>query len=600
VSYRWLGQLHDYAKDHAIAPTTTSINSAIPFISIEIGINIVIAPMSTPTPSIKNLSDHISNTGINEDWLSISFICVLVVSIDIDVIKDINANANIPVKTTFIFIPQHHLLPPMNKTSLKTKYIKQNQERAKPLNNLSEIDTILHNQPLYDSFRVKKKHPYTSPCHILASSKKVGCEAKDAFSISNANLNILSKSNATIVYNNDGILVFEHENRIFMTSWDADSQFSKFKYLVIFFVESASLLFKNHFFGDNFENEVINECWEFTQQKPQLCDSQHPIFFKNQSYIIYLGMKNMIIMGGIDLSKVPKDRINKIAEEKNIDLSNIKNLSEKRNKLNNEIDRQILEELTSDYIYAGKTSMLWYTITPENKTTKPFNKENINEILTFLCDDENPFEIERKPELSRVPQIIKAHFKDDGNAFVLFAAKGRAREIFDGYSTIMVSPTQWINVLFRLNDNIIEVRSKINIGKTTINNLVFDLSTDSRYKHSIRFLNLTENILIELKEHLDAKMTDYIGKDDEDFAWRGYGVRDNEDIWEMDKFQSVKQGLFSPKTRLIFPSVNDSDYYVKLRASTITGGITFQNQYVSEQDINLVYEKLKTINAFGD
>ena len=117
----------------------------------------------------------------------------------------------------------------------------QKQERARPLNVLSAIDTILHPQPFYDSFSVRKKHPYTSPCYILASSKKLGCKVKDVFS----NLNILSKSNATIVYNNDGILDFEHENRFFMTSWDADSQFSKFKYLIVFFVESVSLLFTN-------------------------------------------------------------------------------------------------------------------------------------------------------------------------------------------------------------------------------------------------------------------------------------------------------------------------------------------------------------------
>ncbi len=112
LSYRWLGQLYDYANDHAIAPTTTSISSAIPFIPIGIkGTDIVIDPISTPIPSTRNLSDHKFITGINEDWLSISFICEVVVSIDIDAIKQINANANIPVKITFILISKYHCLP---------------------------------------------------------------------------------------------------------------------------------------------------------------------------------------------------------------------------------------------------------------------------------------------------------------------------------------------------------------------------------------------------------------------------------------------------------------------------------------------------------
>jgi hypothetical protein len=52
------------------------------------------------------------------------------------------------------------------------------------------------------------------------------------------------------VYNNDGILDFEHKSNFFITLWDVDSQFGKFKYLIIFFVESASLLFKNQLFGE--------------------------------------------------------------------------------------------------------------------------------------------------------------------------------------------------------------------------------------------------------------------------------------------------------------------------------------------------------------
>ena len=128
---------------------------------------------------------------------------------------------------------------------MSNKSQKQNQERARPLNKLSAIDPFLSSQSPYDSCRVKKKHPYTSPFHILASLQKVGYEVKDIFPNSYVNFVILFKNNMTRVYNNDGILDFEHKSRFFMTSWDADSLRCKFSYLFTFFVGSASLLFIN-------------------------------------------------------------------------------------------------------------------------------------------------------------------------------------------------------------------------------------------------------------------------------------------------------------------------------------------------------------------
>ena len=124
---------------------------------------------------------------------------------------------------------------------------------------LSQSDVVILKMPFgnstsfhlsfYDSFKVKKKHINTTPqAHLNAIPQHTKNAVHNVFS--NSNLNILYKSNTTIVYNNDGILDFEHENKYFMTSWDADSQFSKFKYLIIFFVESASLLFKNQLFGE--------------------------------------------------------------------------------------------------------------------------------------------------------------------------------------------------------------------------------------------------------------------------------------------------------------------------------------------------------------
>ena len=66
--------------------------------------------------------------------------------------------------------------------------------------------------------------------------------------VSNSNVIILVmlyRLNTITVFNNDGILVFEHKSRFFVTLWDADSSIGNFSYVVIFFVELVSLPFTN-------------------------------------------------------------------------------------------------------------------------------------------------------------------------------------------------------------------------------------------------------------------------------------------------------------------------------------------------------------------
>ncbi len=134
--------------------------------------------------------------------------------------------------------------------------------------------SIFPSQQFCNTLKVKKKHVNTTPqAHLNAVPQHTKNAVHNVFSNSNVILVMLYRLNTTIVFNNDGILVFEHKSRFFVTLWDADSSIGNFSYVVIFFVGSASLLLKNQLFGDNFENEVINGCWGAIQQIP---DSASP------------------------------------------------------------------------------------------------------------------------------------------------------------------------------------------------------------------------------------------------------------------------------------------------------------------------------------
>lgn len=93
----------DYCQN--IHAPTSSINHAIPFIPSGIGNLPVIIAISGPKPMIKNLFDHISSVGTMGSTGSAETLFVdrklTVVSIDIDVNKDINTNASRPPNTTF-------------------------------------------------------------------------------------------------------------------------------------------------------------------------------------------------------------------------------------------------------------------------------------------------------------------------------------------------------------------------------------------------------------------------------------------------------------------------------------------------------------------
>jgi len=110
-----------YTKIQAIAPPRNSSSKTTVFMSPAIGVIIVKKPSIVPTPSIKNLPDHISKVGTWPVARWFVFKKLAVLSIANDDNNENAANPITPVSIIFIamFISRHHPLSQMNDASLK-------------------------------------------------------------------------------------------------------------------------------------------------------------------------------------------------------------------------------------------------------------------------------------------------------------------------------------------------------------------------------------------------------------------------------------------------------------------------------------------------
>ena len=167
----------DYTTNQAIAlPTNTTIHDKH-FNSIGSGNSLTINhPKIRAIAIVNNLADHVANWGKN---------CAEV-SNEIAIIINTRTKAKNPptLATTFIIFshPLSHFFGKNQVASLKNIFQKQNQERARPLNKLSAIDTILHPQPFYDSLKVKKKQNVSVPSYIpSASTPRERCTRQTIF-----------------------------------------------------------------------------------------------------------------------------------------------------------------------------------------------------------------------------------------------------------------------------------------------------------------------------------------------------------------------------------------------------------------------------------
>ena len=135
----------------------------------------------------------------------------------------------------------------------------------------------------------------------------------------------------------------------------------------------------------------------------------------------------------MDLANLSRTKLFKIAGEKDIELK--KSISKDKiiDRLFEEIDPDELEDISKDYIYAGRTSLSIWKYTPEENTENRIEKGNLPEILKFMCDGENPFEINRRPDINETPQMISAKMLDDSICRIQFVSLGRVKKVREGY-----------------------------------------------------------------------------------------------------------------------------------------------------------------------
>lgn len=295
----------------------------------------------------------------------------------------------------------------------------------------------------------------------------------------------------------------------------------------------------------------------------------------------------------IDLTNLSRIKLLKIAGEKDIDLKKSMRKDEIIERLFKELDRDQLEEISKDYIYAGRTSLSIWKYTPEENTENRIENGNLPEILKFMCDGQNPFEIDRRPEINETPQIISAKMLDDSICRILFVSLGKAKKIFEGYESRIVHDTIYINSLLNLNLRTLEVRTEHSAAIKTAETFFNNLNKHKGFEHGFSQIEIDLNTVIKLKGELHGGMRDHTGK-----VKSGNSIYDSKkvkaspeiDLWEQLEFQKDIEGMDTTSSGIRFISPLTGDR-VTIEISTKSSSIFFKS-HVSEQDIKFVCDKL--------
>jgi len=296
----------------------------------------------------------------------------------------------------------------------------------------------------------------------------------------------------------------------------------------------------------------------------------------------------------IDLTRLPRAKLKDIANEYKI---NLKDTLYKENIIDilfQKVPTKELFEISKDYIYAGRTSISFWKYIADEKTKNKINRSNLQEILTFLCDGENPFASERRPKITETPQIISANFLNDSLCRVLFVSLGKPRKIFEEYDYKIVYSTVFTNTLLHLDFNIFEVRIEYHLAKKIAELFFKNLNSHPGYEHASRQLQIDLKAVVNLKEALNGKMKDHAGKTESDDSIYDTIKRtkkhDIEDLWNEPQFQEDIKGLDTTASGIEFvsPGINDN---ITVEISTKQSSIFFRSN-ASEDDIKYVFDKL--------
>lgn len=315
----------------------------------------------------------------------------------------------------------------------------------------------------------------------------------------------------------------------------------------------------------------------------------------------------------IDLMNLSRPKLLDIAKENKINVARTMNKEAIINILYDNLDDAELRKISKNYIYAGKTSVaLWkYSIksnaennsenNTENKLEQPIlGKSNIAEILTTLCEGENPFETARRPEVTKDPQIISANFLNDSMCRILFISLGVAKRAFEGYDYRTIYSTRFTNAVLNFDSQYLEVRTEYQTAKKAAEMFFARLNNIDGFNCMHKQLEIDLNKTIRLKQAVNGYMGKHVGKKingeklyDKVSVTKSPAV---EDLWKINGFQDDLSSMKTVSSGIQFPSPFNADDTVSIDVSTSLNSIYFRS-YASEGDINYVFEKLMSLSS---
>jgi hypothetical protein len=295
----------------------------------------------------------------------------------------------------------------------------------------------------------------------------------------------------------------------------------------------------------------------------------------------------------IDLTNLSRKKLIDIAERKNIELKETLFKEEIIELLYKTLTKEELLEISEDYLYAGRTSVSFWKYVPDEKTKNKIDKSTLPKILTTLCNGENPFMVDRRPEITKIPQIISARLLDDSIYRVLFVSLGKPRKIFENYDFRIIYSTRFTNAFLHIDSNIFEVRSEYHLAKKTADTFFKELNDQEGYEQTFRQIEIDLGAVVKLKDELGGKMKDHTGKTESGKSIYDIVKRtkapDVDDLWTKPQFQEDIGELDTTASGIEFksPATNEE---ITIEISTKQSSIFFRS-YASEEDIRYFYDR---------
>lgn len=297
----------------------------------------------------------------------------------------------------------------------------------------------------------------------------------------------------------------------------------------------------------------------------------------------------------IDLNNLSADKLSEIGKEKEIELKDTPSKYTLIERIAKKVPEEEIFQISKDFIYAGRTSISWYVINEEKKIK--IDQNSLTNILISCCDGKNPFEDTLRPKITRYPKIISAKYYDKDKLRILFVMGGRTRHQIIGYNFQQTPPTEFINVILRYKDMILEVRASHSYSNIITESFAAKMNKTNIVKVDLKQLSITEDDFVSLKKNLNAIIDDYTGKCQDGSIYDTKSVTrspDCEDLWREPEFQRDIKGTSQRSSGIIFESPFQSNERIRLDVSSRQNSIFFRN-YVSERIIDQVYRVLRRI-----